>query len=47
MACDGCGEPLAVDGTTQLPGPGGEVGPGTRLLGPLIAARPDEGPPPA
>ncbi|MEV2214864.1 helix-turn-helix domain-containing protein [Streptomyces sp. NPDC050997] len=39
VACDACQEPLTVADTTQLPGPGGRVGPGTRLLGPLIAAR--------
>ncbi|GAB3969524.1 helix-turn-helix domain-containing protein [Actinoallomurus acanthiterrae] len=38
-ACAHCGEPLTVHNTTQLPGPGGRVGPGTRVLGPLIAAR--------
>ncbi|MEV5350572.1 winged helix-turn-helix transcriptional regulator [Streptomyces achromogenes] len=39
VACDTCREPLTVADTTQLPGPGGQVGPGTRLLGPLLAAR--------
>ncbi|MEU9788613.1 helix-turn-helix domain-containing protein [Streptomyces phaeochromogenes] len=39
VACDACREPLTVGDTTQLPGPGGRVGPGTQLLGPLIAAR--------
>ena len=38
-ACARCGEPLTADNTTQLPGPGGRTGPGTRILGPLIAAR--------
>ncbi|MBL1098824.1 winged helix-turn-helix transcriptional regulator [Streptomyces coffeae] len=38
-ACAHCGEPLTTGNTTQLPGPGGHVGPGTRVLGPLIAAR--------
>ncbi|MEV0373015.1 winged helix-turn-helix transcriptional regulator [Streptomyces sp. NPDC050636] len=38
-ACAHCGEPLTVDNTTQLPGPGGQVGPGTRVIGPLIASR--------
>ncbi|GAA2071845.1 winged helix-turn-helix transcriptional regulator [Actinomadura alba] len=38
-ACAHCGEPLTIDNTTQLPGPGGRIGPGTRVLGPLIAAR--------
>ncbi len=39
VACDACREPLTAGDTTQLPGPGGRVGPGTRLLGLLIAAR--------
>lgn len=38
-ACGHCGEALTVGNTTQLPGPGGSVGPGTRVLGPLIASR--------
>lgn len=38
-ACAHCGEPLTVGNTTQLPGPGGRSGPGTRVLGPLLAAR--------
>lgn len=38
-ACAHCGEPLAVGNTTPLPGPGGRLGPGTRVIGPLIAAR--------
>ena len=37
-----CGDPLTVHNTTQLPGPGGRVGPGTRVLGPLIASRESE-----
>ncbi|MGE7386538.1 winged helix-turn-helix transcriptional regulator [Streptomyces sp. NPDC004126] len=45
VTCDACREPLTVAGTTQLPGPGGRVGPGTLLLGPLIAARGGEGGP--
>lgn len=47
VACDACQEPLTVTDTTQLPGPGGKVGAGTRLLGPLIAAREQENPAPA
>ncbi|MDT3398243.1 helix-turn-helix domain-containing protein [Streptomyces sp. B1866] len=42
-ACAHCGEVLTVDNTTQLPGPGGRTGPGTRVLGPLLAAREPEG----
>ena len=38
-ACAYCGDPLTVNNTTQLPGPGGRTGPGTRVLGPLIASR--------
>jgi DNA-binding HxlR family transcriptional regulator len=38
-ACAHCGDPLTVDNTKQLPGPGGRIGPGTRVLGPLIASR--------
>ncbi|WP_214416295.1 winged helix-turn-helix transcriptional regulator [Sphaerisporangium fuscum] len=37
--CGHCGEPLTVGNTTQVPGPGGRVGPGTRVLGPLLASR--------
>ncbi|HEX2314420.1 MAG TPA: helix-turn-helix domain-containing protein [Thermomonospora sp.] len=37
--CAHCGNPLTSENTTQLPGPGGRVGPGTRVLGPLIASR--------
>jgi DNA-binding HxlR family transcriptional regulator len=46
IACIHCGESLTISNTTQLPGPGGRIGPGTRLLGPLIAARrePSESP---
>ncbi|MFF1713483.1 winged helix-turn-helix transcriptional regulator [Streptomyces sp. NPDC058268] len=47
MACEACREPLTVADTTQLPGPGGKVGTGTRLLGPLIAAREVADPSPA
>lgn len=39
LACARCGEPLTLDNTTQLPGPGGRVGPGTRVIGPLIVSR--------
>ncbi|MFJ2738334.1 winged helix-turn-helix transcriptional regulator [Streptomyces sp. NPDC087440] len=46
LACDACHEPLTLSTTTQLPGPGGRIGPGTRLLGPLIAARQEEPPSP-
>ncbi|MGW6874868.1 winged helix-turn-helix transcriptional regulator [Streptomyces xanthophaeus] len=39
VACDACREPLTPATTTQLPGPGGRVEPGTLLLAPLIAGR--------
>jgi DNA-binding HxlR family transcriptional regulator len=35
--CSHCGAPLTVRNTAQLPGPGGRVGPGTRVLAPLLA----------
>ncbi len=38
-ACAHCGGDLTIDNTTQLPGPGGKAGPGTRLIAALIAAR--------
>ncbi|MGY5127582.1 winged helix-turn-helix transcriptional regulator [Streptomyces nigrescens] len=37
--CGHCGEPLTADNTRQLPGPGGRTGPGTQVIGPLIASR--------
>jgi DNA-binding HxlR family transcriptional regulator len=37
--CAHCREPLTVENTTQLPGPGGRAGPGTRVLAPLLVAR--------
>ncbi|NUP34037.1 MAG: helix-turn-helix transcriptional regulator [Streptomycetaceae bacterium] len=42
--CTHCGGELTADNTTQLPGPGGAVGPGTRVLGPLVVKRAAEGP---
>jgi DNA-binding HxlR family transcriptional regulator len=38
-ACRHCGAELNLDNTTQLPGPGGRSGPGTRMLGQLMTAR--------
>jgi DNA-binding HxlR family transcriptional regulator len=38
-ACAHCGDALTVDNTVQFAGPGGRLGPGTRVLGPLLAAR--------
>ncbi|MGW6530275.1 winged helix-turn-helix transcriptional regulator [Streptomyces venezuelae] len=37
--CARCGGALTVDNTTHLPGPGGRVGPGTRVVGPLVAGQ--------
>jgi hypothetical protein len=34
QVCAHCGDPLTVDNTVQLPGPGGRVGPGTQVIGP-------------
>lgn len=39
LTCPHCGDPVTADNTTQLPGPGGRIGPGTRVLGPLIESR--------
>ncbi|MFD9377879.1 winged helix-turn-helix transcriptional regulator [Streptomyces sp. NPDC059999] len=39
VTCDACRDPLTMADTTQLPGPGGRIGPGTLLLAPLIVAR--------
>ncbi|RSN62278.1 MULTISPECIES: winged helix-turn-helix transcriptional regulator [Actinomadura] len=44
LACAHCGEPLTVGNTDQRPGPGGRVGPATRVLGPLLLARAAEDP---
>ncbi|KUL27035.1 winged helix-turn-helix transcriptional regulator [Actinoplanes awajinensis] len=38
--CAHCHQPLTVDNTTQRPGPGGRLGPGTTVIGPLLARRP-------
>lgn len=38
-SCAHCGGTLTPSNTTQLPGPGGRVGPGTQVLGPLLAER--------
>jgi DNA-binding HxlR family transcriptional regulator len=37
--CAHCHEPLTVQNSSQLPGPGGRIGPGTRVLAPVLAAR--------
>ncbi len=36
--CGHCGEPLTVHNTTQVPGPGGRAGAGTRVLARLFTA---------
>jgi DNA-binding HxlR family transcriptional regulator len=36
--CALCREPLTVGDTEALPGPGGRIGPGTRVLAPLLSA---------
>ena len=38
--CAHCREPLTVSDTEALPGPGGRVGPGTRVLAPLLSVAP-------
>jgi DNA-binding HxlR family transcriptional regulator len=37
LACAHCRGPLTLDNTAHLPGPGGRTGPGTRVLGRLMA----------
>ncbi|BCJ47922.1 HxlR family transcriptional regulator [Actinoplanes ianthinogenes] len=37
--CAHCQEPLTAGNTTQLPGPGGRLGPGTTVIGALLAGR--------
>ncbi len=44
-ACSHCAGPLTARNSTQLPGPGGRVGPGTRVLAPLLARRHPAGAP--
>jgi DNA-binding HxlR family transcriptional regulator len=39
VTCDHCGEPLTADDAVAEAGPGGRVGRGTRLLGPILSAR--------
>lgn len=38
-SCAHCGGTLTPSNTTQLPGPGGRIGPGTQVIGPLLAER--------
>ncbi len=37
--CAHCQQMLTIDNTTQMPGPGGKLGPGTSVIGPLLASR--------
>ena len=37
--CAHCHQMLTIDNTTQMPGPGGKLGPGTSVIGPLLASR--------
>jgi DNA-binding HxlR family transcriptional regulator len=39
VVCDHCGESLTQASTVALAGPGGKTGPGTAVIGPLLAAR--------
>jgi DNA-binding HxlR family transcriptional regulator len=39
VSCSECGEPLTAEGVTALAGPGGSIGPGTRVSGALLAER--------
>lgn len=39
VTCSCCGEPLAADRVSAHPGPGGRVGPGTRLVGSRLITR--------
>jgi DNA-binding HxlR family transcriptional regulator len=39
VVCNQCGVPLTQASTVALAGPGGKTGPGTAVIGPLLAAR--------
>lgn len=39
VTCGACGEPLRAGEVEALPGPGGRAGPGTRVLGEMLARR--------
>jgi DNA-binding HxlR family transcriptional regulator len=49
VVCSGCGEPLDVGDVTARAGPGGRIGPGTQVIGALLAEAPrrltETGPP--
>jgi DNA-binding HxlR family transcriptional regulator len=39
IVCAQCGEELKAEDVTAIAGPGGRVGPGTRVIGPVLAER--------
>lgn len=39
LVCAHCGEDLNAEEVTAIAGPGGRVGPGTRVIGPVLAER--------
>lgn len=39
VVCDHCRQPLTLDEVTGIAGPGGRLGPGTSVIGPILAAR--------
>ncbi|MDB5972981.1 MAG: Transcriptional regulator, HxlR family [Hydrocarboniphaga sp.] len=39
VTCDQCGEPLLLETVATEAGPGGRLGPGTRMLGKLLSQR--------
>jgi DNA-binding HxlR family transcriptional regulator len=39
LVCEQCGGELTADGVTTMAGPGGRTGPGTAVIGPLLAER--------
>lgn len=39
VACSNCGDPIDADLVEPLPGPGGAIAPGTRLVGELLSRR--------
>jgi DNA-binding HxlR family transcriptional regulator len=40
IVCSTCNEPIAAEDITFRPGPGGQAGPGTQLIGTLIVSAP-------
>ena len=39
VVCSHCGKELASENVISVAGPGGRIGPGTRLIGPVLAQR--------